>query len=159
MQSEGQQKLHQLRHQWSVISEWLQGWFLESSLVTAVATAKESLTATSKFSLMWPAQGGSQREGRAASRQATQWKAKDWEICCIALTGEGCRLSWISLFLAIQIESRVRAANNWNFLTSILWIPSSSLGKIMANIHSEIGLEEKNRSEDWLGWASPENTH
>lgn len=61
----------------------------------------------------------------------------------MALAGLGCRLSWTNLFLAIHIKSSVRAAKNWNFLTSVLGIARSSLGEIIAKIHSEIGLEEK----------------
>lgn len=42
----------------------------ESSLITPAATAKESLTATSKLPFKLPARGGSQKEGKPASSQA-----------------------------------------------------------------------------------------
>jgi hypothetical protein len=45
------------------------------------------------------------------------------------------------------MKSKVREANNWNFLTSDLGIASINTGEIIARIQSDMCLEAKSREE------------
>jgi hypothetical protein len=104
----------------------------EASLITPAATEKFPRTATSKFPFNQPNAREDQREGETEALQAERCCSKELEIWKAILEKTGATPSWTKMFLALQILSKVMAANNWNLLTSSNGMSREWAGKIIA---------------------------